>query len=108
MLQNKFLCVIKCVNTSDIFIKHCFISFKYFIPLTPDSFILNHEDIQIIIKFYLFFMIISVLSAEVDAADWHHLRISEIMAEDGDYMDWIEIFNSGSQPVLLEKFVFKR
>ncbi|WP_207681629.1 CotH kinase family protein [Desulfonema magnum] len=47
-------------------------------------------------------MIISVLSAEVDAADWHHLRISEIMAEDGDYMDWIEIFNSGSQPVLLE------
>ncbi|MCP4346937.1 MAG: lamin tail domain-containing protein, partial [Desulfobacterales bacterium] len=39
---------------------------------------------------------------DAKAQDWQNIRINEIMAEDGDYADWIEIYNSGDQPVLLE------
>lgn len=42
------------------------------------------------------------LSAPAYPADYHPLRINEVMAEDGEYADWIEIYNSGDQAVYLE------
>ncbi len=45
---------------------------------------------------------VSDLPTGADAGDWQYLRINEIMAEDGDYADWTEIYNTGDQPVSLD------
>ncbi len=50
----------------------------------------------------VFAVLLFALSASIHAADWQNIRINELMAEGGDYADWIEIYNPGDQPVLLE------
>ncbi|OQY56779.1 MAG: hypothetical protein B6245_17930 [Desulfobacteraceae bacterium 4572_88] len=57
---------------------------------------------KLLIAMLCFSGMVSDLPTGADAGDWQYLRINEIMAEDGDYADWTEIYNTGDQPVSLD------